>query len=82
MIGPVVPLIVAEALVNVTVPKFARLATPLPTVGASMIHSAELIAAVGLCVAAELSYVVNVTPLVVSVIDRSKSPAYVPELRY
>ena len=50
LIGPVTPLIVAEALVNVMVPKFARadwLLPPPPTrVGASTIHSAELRAAV------------------------------------
>ena len=83
LIGPVTPLIVAEALVNVTVPKFAKAATLPPTVGASTIHSAELISAVGLCVAAELSYVVNESlARLLSVIDSSKSPAYVPELRY
>ena len=52
-IGPLTPLIVADALVNVTDPKFARSAMLSPTVGASTIHSAELRAAAGLCVAEE-----------------------------
>ena len=42
------PSIVAEAPVNVTLPKFARAATLLPTLGASTTHSAELIWAAGL----------------------------------
>jgi hypothetical protein len=40
LIGPVVPLIVAEQFVNVIMPKFARGAMPVEMTGASMIHSA------------------------------------------
>ena len=54
-IGPETPLITAVALVKVTDPKFVRSATPLPTPGASTIHSAEVRRADGLCVAEELS---------------------------
>ena len=42
LIGPVTPLMVAEALVNVTLPKFARLAKLFPRLGVSTIHPAEL----------------------------------------
>ena len=49
LIGPVTPLIVADALVNVTDPKLAIVAIRPPTLGASTIHSAEDCCATGLC---------------------------------
>jgi hypothetical protein len=55
LIGPVTPLIVADAFVNVTVPKLAIDETLLPTVGASTIHSALVRVAVGFCTADEVS---------------------------
>ena len=42
LIGPATPLITAEALVKVTVPKFGIVAMLPPTVGASTTHSAQL----------------------------------------
>ena len=48
LIGPGTPLIVAVALVKVTLPKSGTYAMFLPTVGASTTHSALLNWAVGL----------------------------------
>ena len=73
LIGPLTPLIVADALVNVTVPKLARPAIRFPTVGASTTHSAELCSAMGLCVCAEVGVVVYLSlDRLVSVIVSSK----------
>ena len=74
LIGPVTELIVAEALVNVIVPKLATLAWRPPTVGASTIHSAEFCEAVGLCVAVVFWVVVKLFSRVLSVILRTKLP--------
>ena len=55
LIVPDTPLITANALLKVTVPKFATGAMlPLTNVGASTIHSAEFLWARGFCVAAEV----------------------------
>jgi hypothetical protein len=46
LIGPVLALIVAEQLLKVTLPKYARGRTSVVEEGASTIHSAELLSAI------------------------------------
>ena len=55
LMGPVTPLIVADAFVNVTAPKLAKDEMLPPTLGASTIHSADDRSASGLCNCDELS---------------------------
>src|ERR1700678_3430279 len=83
LIGPVTPLIVADAFVNVAEPKLASAAILLPTVGASTIHSAELRSATGLCNCEELSYALKESlARLLSTMLNKKSPACVPLLMY
>ena len=69
-IGPVVPLIVAEAPEKETVPKSANGRTPLEEEGASVIHSADdLFADLSVCEVLNVVFVVTSVSVRVNLLD-------------